>query len=83
MDSKRNKSDLLMTPQLIALDWGTSNLRASLLDRSGHCLEQRQSAISKNSLLSFTASRMHDIGLDGLGIGHLSEEYGSRSGRVS
>ena len=34
-----------MTPQLIALDWGTSNLRASLLDRSGHCLELRQSAM--------------------------------------
>ena len=34
-----------MTPQLIALDWGTSNLRASLLDPSGHSLEQRQSAM--------------------------------------
>jgi aldose 1-epimerase len=26
-----------------------------------------------NSMLSFSASRMHDIGLDGLGIAHLSE----------
>ena len=34
-----------MAPQLIALDWGTSNLRASLLDPSGHFLEQRQSAM--------------------------------------
>ena len=34
-----------MTPQLIALDWGTSNLRASLLDQSGHSLEQRHSAM--------------------------------------
>jgi 2-dehydro-3-deoxygalactonokinase len=34
-----------MTPQLIALDWGTSNLRASLLDPSGHSLEHRQSAM--------------------------------------
>jgi aldose 1-epimerase len=28
---------------------------------------------SGNSVLSFSASRMHDIGLDGLGIAHLSE----------
>ena len=34
-----------MTPQLIALDWGTSNLRASLLDPSGHSIEQRHSAM--------------------------------------
>ena len=31
-------------PALIALDWGTSNLRASLLDRQGRALQQRQSA---------------------------------------
>ena len=34
-----------MAPSLIALDWGTSNLRASLLDASGHSIEQRQSAM--------------------------------------
>jgi 2-dehydro-3-deoxygalactonokinase len=34
-----------MAPSLIALDWGTSNLRASLLDPSGHLIEQRQSAM--------------------------------------
>lgn len=34
-----------MTPALIALDWGTSNLRASLLDGAGHPMEQRQSAM--------------------------------------
>jgi len=43
--SKRNKSAVEMAHQLIALDWGTSNLRASLLDPSGHSLEQRQSAM--------------------------------------
>jgi len=34
-----------MVPALIALDWGTSNLRANLLDPSGHSIEQRQSAM--------------------------------------
>ena len=34
-----------MSPSLIALDWGTSNLRASLLDPSGHSIEQRHSAM--------------------------------------
>ena len=34
-----------MTPALIALDWGTSNLRASLLDQSGHPIQQRHSAM--------------------------------------
>jgi 2-dehydro-3-deoxygalactonokinase len=34
-----------MTPSLIALDWGTSNLRASLLNAIGHSIEQRQSAM--------------------------------------
>ena len=34
-----------MAPSLIALDWGTSNLRASLLDPSGHLIEQRHSAM--------------------------------------
>ena len=34
-----------MTPSLIALDWGTSNLRANLLDATGHSIEQRQSAM--------------------------------------
>ncbi len=34
-----------MSPSLIALDWGTSNLRASLLDPTGHSIEQRQSAM--------------------------------------
>lgn len=29
------------TPSLIALDWGTSNLRASLLDRTGRLLQAR------------------------------------------
>jgi hypothetical protein len=37
VDSKRNKSDLLMTPQLIALDWGTSNLRANGFDGAFEC----------------------------------------------
>jgi len=32
-----------MVPKLIALDWGTSNLRASLLNESGHSIEQRHS----------------------------------------
>ena len=45
VDSKRNKSAVEMVPQLIALDWGTSNLRANLLDLSGHSIEQRQSAM--------------------------------------
>jgi 2-dehydro-3-deoxygalactonokinase len=31
----------MSTAQLIALDWGTSNLRASLLDASGHTLDHR------------------------------------------
>jgi 2-dehydro-3-deoxygalactonokinase len=31
----------LTTPALIALDWGTSNLRASLLDCDGHAIETR------------------------------------------
>jgi len=31
----------LTTPSLIALDWGTSNLRASLLDGMGHAIETR------------------------------------------
>lgn len=34
-----------MALSLIALDWGTSNLRASLLDPSGHLIEQRHSAM--------------------------------------
>ena len=34
-----------MSPSLIALDWGTSNLRASLLDTTGYSIEQRQSAM--------------------------------------
>ena len=34
-----------MAPALIALDWGTSNLRASLLNQSGHSIEQRHSAM--------------------------------------
>ena len=29
------------SPRLIAIDWGTSNLRASLLDASGHAIESR------------------------------------------
>lgn len=35
----------MMAPQLIALDWGTSNLRANLLDSTGHSVEQRFSAM--------------------------------------
>lgn len=35
---------VLEDPALIALDWGTSNLRASLLDRQGQALQQRQSS---------------------------------------
>lgn len=31
----------MTTPSLIALDWGTSNLRASLLDGTGHAIETR------------------------------------------
>ena len=31
----------MTTPSLLALDWGTSNLRASLLDGSGHAIETR------------------------------------------
>jgi 2-keto-3-deoxy-galactonokinase len=31
----------LTTPSLIALDWGISNLRASLLDGTGHAIETR------------------------------------------
>jgi len=34
----------LNPPSLIALDWGTSNLRASLLDRQGTALETRSAA---------------------------------------
>jgi len=33
-----------LSPNLIALDWGTSNLRASLLDGGGAVLEQRSAA---------------------------------------
>lgn len=32
-----------MTPSLVAIDWGTSNLRASLIDASGRSLESRSS----------------------------------------
>jgi len=39
------KTAFFMVPALIALDWGTSNLRANLLDPSGHSIEQRQSAM--------------------------------------
>lgn len=31
----------MTTPYLLALDWGTSNLRASLLDGSGHAIDNR------------------------------------------
>jgi 2-dehydro-3-deoxygalactonokinase len=34
----------LTTPSLIALDWGTSNLRASLLDNTGCAMETRSAA---------------------------------------
>jgi len=34
----------VIPPRLIALDWGTSNLRASLLGAGGACLEERAAA---------------------------------------
>lgn len=33
------QASTMTTPPLIALDWGSSNLRATLLDAHGHALE--------------------------------------------
>lgn len=39
--ANKSRLNILTTPFLIALDWGTSNLRASLLDGAGHAIENR------------------------------------------
>jgi 2-dehydro-3-deoxygalactonokinase len=40
-DQSSRGTSVLTTPALIALDWGTSNLRASLLDGNGHVSKNR------------------------------------------
>lgn len=54
-------------PEWIAVDWGTSNVRAWAIDRNGVVLAQRESAKGMNSLKSCDYSRalgdlLHDVG---------------------